>query len=81
MKIIALGNCCKKSIKNYENAITAAKNCNISDPVENIGDIKEIMNYGVMATPALVIDGIVVSMGKVASVEKIEEYINKAKSN
>ena len=50
MNIITLGNCCKKSQKNHENAVVAAKNCGITEPVVNIGDMAEIMKYGVMAT-------------------------------
>lgn len=79
MKILALGSCCKKSTENYQNAVQAAKNCGINEEVENIGDIVEIMKYGVMSTPALVIDGRVVSMGKLLSVEQIENLINKAR--
>ena len=33
MNIITLGNCCKKSQKNHENAVIAAKNCGIAEPV------------------------------------------------
>ena len=46
MNIITLGNCCKKSQKNHENAVVAAKNCGITEPVVNIGDMAEIMKYG-----------------------------------
>lgn len=76
MKITTLGNCCKKSQKNHENAVLAAKNCGIAEPVVNVGDMAEIMKYGVMATPALVIDGKVVAMGRMLSVEQIEKLIN-----
>lgn len=74
MKIITLGNCCKKSQKNHENAVIAAKNCNVDEPV-NVGDIQEIMRYGVMTTPAIVIDNKVVSMGKMLKVNEIEKLI------
>ena len=75
MKIKTLRSCCKKSQKNHENAVIAAKNCGVIEPVENIGDITEIMKFGVMATPAIVIDGKVVSIGRVLSVEQIEKLI------
>ena len=75
MKIKTLGSCCKKSQKNHENAVIAAKNCGVIEPVENIGDITEIMKFGVTATPAIVIDGKVVSIGRVLSVEQIEKLI------
>ena len=74
MKIITLGSCCKKSVENHRNATIAAKNCGLEEPV-NISDINEIMSYGVMMTPAIVIDGKVVSMGRMLSVEQIERLI------
>lgn len=75
MKIITLGSCCKKSQQNHQNAVEAAKKCGIAEPVENIGDMGEIMKYGVMSTPAIVIDGKVIAMGRMLSVEQIEKLI------
>lgn len=77
MKIITLGNCCKKSKQNHANAVEAAKKCDIAEPVENIGDMSEIMKYGVMSTPSLIIDGKVVAMGRMLSVEQIEKLIKE----
>ena len=77
MKIITLGNCCKKSQSNHQNAIIAAKNCGIEESVVNIGDMTEIMKYGVMATPALIIDGKVLATGRMLSVEQIEKLIKE----
>ncbi len=79
MNIIALGNCCKKSKKNYENAVEAAKNCGINQPVQSIGEMKDILDFGVMSTPALVIDNQVVSQGKMLKVKEIENLINQRK--
>ena len=76
MKIITLGSCCKKSKQNHENAVIAAKNCGVDEPI-NIGDTMEIMKYGVMSTPALVIVGKVVAMGRLLSVEQIEKLIKE----
>lgn len=76
MKIVTLGSCCKKSVQNHQNAVIAAKNCGIEEPV-NVSDINEIMRYGVMMTPALVIDGKVVSTGRMLSVEQIEKLIKE----
>lgn len=47
------------------------------EPPVNISDTMEIMKYGVMSTPALVIDGKVVATGRMLSVEQIEELIKK----
>lgn len=76
MKLITLGYCCKKSKQNHENALIAAKNCGIETPI-NIVDTMEIMKYGVMSTPAIVIDGKVVAMGRLLSVEQIETLIKE----
>lgn len=76
MKIVTLGSCCKKSVQNHQNAVIAAKNCGIEEPV-NVSDINEIMRYGVMMTPAIVIDGKVVSTGRMLSVEQIEKLIKE----
>ncbi len=40
-----------------------------------VKDIKAITNYGVMMTPALVVDGVVKVAGKVPKVEQIKEWI------
>jgi predicted thioredoxin/glutaredoxin len=45
--------------------------------VSKVEDIVEIMNYGVMTTPAIVIDGKVVMKGRVPSVEEIKSLILK----
>lgn len=79
MEIITLGSCCKKSKQNHENAVIAAKNCGLKEEVLNFGDIKDIMKYGVMSTPAIVIDGKVLSYGKLLTVEQIEKLINDRK--
>ncbi len=74
MKIITLGYCCKKSRQNHENAVIAAEKCGVETPV-NVSDIAEIMKYGIMSTPAVVIDGKVVAMGRALSVEQLETLI------
>ena len=76
MKIITLGYCCKKSKQNHENAVLAAKNCGVDEPI-NVSDMNEILSYGVMMTPAIVIDGKVVSTGRSLSVDQIEKLISK----
>lgn len=76
MKIVTLGSCCKKSRQNHINAVEAAKICGVGEPV-NIGDMMEIMNYGVLQTPALVIDGKVIASGRVMSVDEIVTLIRK----
>lgn len=43
--------------------------------VKKVEDMKEIMSYGVMSTPALVIDGDVVSAGKTPSVKELRSLV------
>ena len=43
--------------------------------IEHVTDFIQIASYGVMTTPALVVDGKVVSLGKVLSVEEIKELL------
>ncbi|MCX7843724.1 MAG: thioredoxin family protein [Clostridia bacterium] len=77
MKIKVLGACCKKSFETFENTKLAVKEMGLDAEVENIGDIVEIARYGVMATPALVIDEKVVSYGKLLKPEDVKKIIEK----
>jgi len=75
MDIKVLGACCKKSTETFENAKLAVVEMGLNVEVENIGDIVEISKYGVMSTPALVIDGKVVSYGKLLKAKDIIKII------
>lgn len=80
MKIQALGCGCPKSKKNYEAVLAAAKELGVEEEVEFYTDSEGIMAMGVMATPALVIDGKVYSTGRVLKVKQAKQLIEKAKS-
>jgi len=75
MEIKILGMGCPKCKKLEENAIEAVKQLGIEANIEKVADISRIAGYGVMITPALVIDDDVKSTGKVESVEKIIDII------
>jgi len=75
MKIQILGTGCMKCEKLEANAKQAAKEKGGAYEVEKISDIKKIMDFGVMLTPALAIDGQVKSVGKVLSVEEIKKLL------
>jgi protein-disulfide isomerase len=49
----------------------------VSANVEKVDDIRKIISYGIMSTPALVIDGKVVVKGNVPSVKDLKEIILK----
>ncbi len=78
MDIKVLGACCKKSLETFENTKAAVKQLGLDIEVENIGDIVEIAKYGVMSTPALVIDGKVLSYGKPLKTNDVIKIIEKA---
>ena len=77
MKIKILGMGCAKCNQLAENAKTAATELNIEFDLEKVSDLQVIMNYGVMMTPALVIDDKVISSGKLLSVQEIKETLSK----
>ncbi len=62
-------------MKLRENAEAAAKQAGIEVEIEKVTDIKQIITYGVMMTPALAIDGQVKSVGKVLSPEEIKKLL------
>ncbi len=75
MKIEVLGMGCANCNKLYQNALEAVKLSGKEIEVIKVEDIKKIMSYGVLSTPALVIDGIVKTAGKVPKAEEIREWI------
>ena len=74
-KIQVLGTGCPKCKKLAENAEAAAKGLGIAYELEKVTDINEIMKFGVMMTPALVVDGEVKVAGKVPGVEEMKPLI------
>ncbi|MEN6447396.1 MAG: thioredoxin family protein [Syntrophaceae bacterium] len=76
-KLQILGTGCAKCAKLTQNTEQAAKNLGIAYEIEKVTDMKEIMKYGVMMTPALVVDGKVRSVGKVLTPAEIESMIKE----
>ncbi len=71
MKLEVLGTGCSKCTTLYENVQKALALGGITAEVIKVEDIPTIMKYGVMSTPALVKDGVVLFFGKVLSAEEI----------
>ena len=71
MKIEVLGSGCAKCTILYDNVKAALVELGKEAEVVKVQDIPSIMKYGVMSTPALVIDGKVMFSGKLASVAEI----------
>ena len=77
MKIEILGIGCPKCKQLTANAQEAVKELNIQAEVVKVADIDKITEYGVMMTPALVLNGEVVSSGQVLSKDEIKKIILK----
>lgn len=77
MIIKILGTGCPKCKKLEENASQAVAQAGIEATVEKVTDLDKIMDYGVMLTPALVIDEKVMASGKVLAASEILALINK----
>jgi len=75
MNIKILGSGCKKCVALADNARDAAQSAGLSAEIEKVTDIVEIAGFGIMSTPALVIDGKVVSTGKVLSAAEISALL------
>ncbi|HLD29780.1 MAG TPA: thioredoxin family protein [bacterium] len=76
MKVEILGTGCPKCKKLTANAEQAVKELEIAAEIVKVTQISDIMNYGVMVTPALAIDGAVKSAGKVLSAEEIKKLVS-----
>lgn len=75
MEIKVLGTGCKKCDDLYDNVIKALSQAGKDAQVEKVEDIVSIMSFGVMSSPALVIDGEVVVTGRVAQIEEIINFL------
>ena len=75
MKIEVLGMGCSNCDKLYQHALEAVKLSGKKAEVIKVEDLQKIMGYGILSTPALVIDGVVKAAGKVPKVEQIKEWI------
>lgn len=75
MKIQILGVGCPNCKRVAANAEQAIKELGLSAKVENVEDIQEIVKFGVITLPALVVDGEVRVLGRVPTVQEIKETI------
>ncbi len=77
MKIEILGSGCSKCNKTKEVVEKVLKNTGVKAEVVKVEDIETIMKYGVMITPAVVIDGDVKIVGKVPGEKEIKKWITQ----
>ena len=77
MKIEILGPGCSKCKQLMANTETAVKELNLQAEITKITDLSKMSDYGVMMTPALAIDGTLVSSGKVLDKDEIKKLLVK----
>mgnify|MGYP000939597350 FL=1 len=75
MKIEVLGTGCMKCKRLLKNVEVAVRELGISAEIKKVDDITEIINRGVMLTPALAIDGEMKVSGRVADVKELKEIL------
>ncbi|MEI8344592.1 MAG: thioredoxin family protein, partial [Candidatus Omnitrophota bacterium] len=73
MKIEILGAGCAKCKQLTANVEAAVKESTVAADLVKVTDIDKIVGYGVMMTPAVVIDGVVVASGKLLSKDEIKK--------
>ena len=78
MKIQILGTGCPKCKKLVELAETAAKELGLSYEIEKVTDISKILDFGVMSTPGLALNGKVVLSGHLPSSDQIKRLLAQA---
>jgi small redox-active disulfide protein 2 len=79
IKVLGTGCCgnCSTTIALIEQ-VAQAKGVAVS--LQKVEDLREVMNYGIMSTPGVVIDGKVVHAGGVPSRDKIEQWLAAAQA-
>lgn len=77
MVIKILGSGCKSCVALAENTKQALSELKLGATIEKVTDFTEIASYGVMSTPALVVDETVMSFGKVLKPKEIVKILEK----
>lgn len=79
MDIKILGPGCKKCSKTEKIVSAIAKELGLDATISKVTDMMEIAQHGVMSTPAVVIDGEVISTGKVPNQNQVRQWLDSAK--
>ena len=79
MKIQILGSGCPNCKRLETNAVEAVKASGIEAEIEKVTEIEQIIELGVMSTPALAIDGVVKSVGRILTKDQIIQLVKAGK--
>ena len=74
-KIQILGPGCQKCKVLYEHTKTATEQLGLECTIEKVTDIQDIVSFGILSTPALVVDGQVKVSGRVPTASQIKELL------
>ena len=77
MKILGSG--CAKCNQLEANTLEALRTLGMNTAIDHITDFTQIAAYGVMTTPALVVDGEVISFGKVLKTDEVIAILKKVR--
>ncbi len=77
MNVKVLGTGCPKCNMLEDRVKQVASTNNINIELEKVTEINDILSYGIMMTPALVVDGQVMSSGKLPDENQILEWLSK----
>lgn len=75
MKISVLGTGCANCRTTYTLVEQTAARLGVPIELDKVEDLREIMRYGVMATPAVVVDGVVVHAGGIPAAERVASWL------
>lgn len=78
VEVEILGTGCRKCNKLYEEAQKAVAETGIEVELKKVESLDQIVSYGVMITPALVVGGQVKSTGKIPKPSQIADWIREA---
>jgi len=77
VKVLGRDGCCNCS-NMFQNAIDILAEKNIAADCQHVTDLQQVMSYGVMSLPGLVINEKVVSYGRILSKSDIQKFIEEA---
>ncbi len=75
MIIKILGEGCSKCDDLFKNVKKAVEELGIEADIQKVEDFRQIVIYGVMTTPALVVDEVVKATGRVLSAKEVKKYL------
>ena len=77
MNIKVIGTGCDKCDKLYQNVQSAVQELNLDAQIDKVEDLMEIVTFGVMTSPSLMVDGKLVVSGRVAKKDEVVRILQK----